>query len=588
MFGKIRYISDNIAVVNINKEGEIIPNLMNLHVVFENVGATLLGEVKTVDEDVINIQLLGEFLDGRFIPGTIKKPSLDATIRVINPDELSIIMGGPDMANLYIGKSPLYENREIYADLNNLYSNHMAILGNSGSGKSYTVSRILQNVFHNPNFLSYNANLFIFDAYGEYKHALKEINQINQNYQYKFVTTRVEDEDDELLRIPLFLLSNDDIALLLNAENHVQLTIIERTMTLVKLFASGDDEIVNKLKNHLIANAIQSVLFTNQTSSGKRSDIFEIIASTSTAEFNMNAEMKGIGYTRRFSEAFEIDSKGEFGESVLINEYLAEHLDHDLEAEIPIPEKPFFTLKDLDAALSFTLIGEGFLSNDMMQDSAIVLKVRLRSLLNSDNSQYFEFDKFIDIEHYISRLLIKNKKRSQIININLEDIDDALAKVIVKIMSKMLFDFGKSRKERAAVPIHLIIEEAHRYVVSFDNDLYLLGYNIFERIAKEGRKYGVILKLISQRPVDISETVIAQISNFLVLKMTHPKDLEYIEKMLPNVSSDVIEKLNSLQPGTLVSFGAAFKIPLLIKMDLPVPEPHSSNSDIIQGWMLKQ
>ena len=136
---------------------------------------------------------------------------------------------------------------------------------------------------------------------------------------------------------------------------------------------------------------------------------------------------------------------------------------------------------------------------------------------------------------------------------------------------------------RASIPFHLVIEEAHRYVTS-DNDKYLLGYNIFERISKEGRKYGVIIDLISQRPVDISETVVAQISNFLILKMTHPKDLEYIEKMLPNVSTDIIEKLNSLQPGTLVSFGSAFKIPLLIKMDMPNPLPYSSNCNVLERW----
>ena len=154
---------------------------------------------------------------------------------------------------------------------------------------------------------------------------------------------------------------------------------------------------------------------------------------------------------------------------------------------------------------------------------------------------------------------------------------------MVKVLSKMIFYFAKSRKVRASIPFHLIIEEAHRYVQN-DNDKFLLGYNIFERIAKEGRKYGVMIDLISQRPVDVSETVVAQMSNFLVLKMTHPKDLEYIEKMLPNVSSDIIEKLNSLQSGTLVAFGNAFKIPLLIKMDLPDPRPYSSNCDVVARW----
>ena len=582
MFGKIKYISDNTAVVEINKDGNLVSNLMNLHVVFESNGDKLLGEVKNVDENSVKIELLGEFAGTRFIAGTIKKPTLTSTLRVINEEELDIIMGKADENSLYIGKSPIYKDRSIYANINDLFSNHLAIFGNSGSGKSCSVSRIVQNIFLNQNFLAQNANLFIFDAYGEYKNAFRDINKINPAYQYKFLTTNPTEETDMLFQLPVFLFTNDDVALLLNADNHAQLTIIERMMKLAKLF-SRNDSVTEKLKNHLIAKAIQSVLFSNQNASGKKNDIFTIISSCQTPAFNMNTEIQGIGYTRRFSECFKIDSKGEFGESVLINEYIAKNLNEELESTIEVPSQAFFTLRDMEKALEFTLIGEGFLNNRLMQDSAIILKVRLHSIINSRNALYFDIKQYITLEQYISSLIVLNHSRSQIININLEDVDDNLAKVIVKIVSKMIFDFSKSRKIRASIPFHLIIEEAHRYVVA-DNDKFLLGYNIFERIAKEGRKYGVLIDLISQRPVDISETVVAQMSNFLVLKMTHPKDLEYIEKMLPNVSSDIIEKLNSLQSGTLVSFGNAFKIPLLIKMDLPNPLPYSSNCDVIARW----
>ena len=582
MFGKIKYISDNTAVVEINKDGNLVSNLMNLHVVFESNGDKLLGEVKNVDENSVKIELLGEFAGTRFIAGTIKKPTLTSTLRVINEEELDIIMGKADENSLYIGKSPIYKDRSIYANINDLFSNHLAIFGNSGSGKSCSVSRIVQNIFLNQNFLAQNANLFIFDAYGEYKNAFRDINKINQAYQYKFLTTNPTEETDMLFQLPVFLFTNDDVALLLNADNHAQLTIIERMMKLAKLF-SRNDAVTEKLKNHLIAKAIQSVLFSNQNASGKKNDIFTIISSCQTPAFNMNTEIQGIGYTRRFSECFKIDSKGEFGESVLINEYIAKNLNEELESTIEVPSQAFFTLRDMEKALEFTLIGEGFLNNRLMQDSAIILKVRLHSIIKSRNALYFDIKQYITLEQYISSLIVLNHIRSQIININLEDVDDNLAKVIVKIVSKMIFDFSKSRKIRASIPFHLIIEEAHRYVVA-DNDKFLLGYNIFERIAKEGRKYGVLIDLISQRPVDISETVVAQMSNFLVLKMTHPKDLEYIEKMLPNVSSDIIEKLNSLQSGTLVSFGNAFKIPLLIKMDLPNPLPYSSNCDVIARW----
>ncbi len=586
MFGKILNITDAKVNVELVKNTAVIPNLMNLHVVFFDDKSKLLGEVRSILADYIEIDLKGEFVGDRFIAGTIKKPSLSSQIRVINDEELNIILGTDAPSNIYIGKSPIYPERNIYANINDLFSNHLSIFGNSGSGKSCSVSRIIQNVFLNKNFLTYNANLFFFDAYGEYKNAFKSLSTINPNYQYKFLTTNPTDPTDGKLTIPIYLLSIDDVALLLQAEEHSQITIIERMIKLARIFSKNDD-LTKKLKNHLIAKAIMNVLFSNQSSTAKKSDIFTIVTNCSTDEFNLKAELPGIGYTRLFSECFGIDRNGEFGESVLLNEYLNKHIDDSLEGQIQAPKAAYFTLNDLASALSFTLIGEGFQENKMIQDAAIILKVRLNSIINSSNSEFFNVPEYYNLETFISKMIMNNNKRSQIININLEGIDDNLAKVIVKILSKMLFDFAKSRPERATIPFHLFIEEAHRYVVK-DKDVFLLGYNIFERIAKEGRKYGVILDLVSQRPVEISDTVVSQMSNFLILKMTHPLDLDYIEKMLPNISGDVIDKLNSLQSGTLVAFGNAFKIPLLIKMDMPDPAPYSSNCDIINTWKGKQ
>ena len=582
MFGKILNITDSSVEIEINKNSSLLPNLMNLYVVFEDNNIRILGEVRTVLNDTIIVDLKGQFIGEKFVQGTIKKPALTSNLRVIRDEELTIILGNDIESNIYIGKSPIYPDKNIYVNINDLFSNHLSIFGNSGSGKSSSVSRIIQNVFLNKNFNTYNANLFFFDAYGEYKNAFKNLSEINPNYQYKFLTTNPTEETDGKLVIPIYLLSIDDIALLLQANDHRQITIIERMYKLVRIFSRNDDS-AKKLKNHLIAKGIMNVLFANKSATAKKSDIFSIVTTCSTKEFNLKAELQGVGYTRTFSECFGIDRNGEFGESVLINEYLNKYIDDSLESTIDIPNESFFTLKDLSSALNFTLIGEGFLDNNSIQDSAIILKVRLNSIINSSNNTYFNAPEYTNLETFISNLIMNNNKRSQIININLEGVDDNLAKVLVKIISKMLFDFAKSRTDRASIPFHLFIEEAHRYVVK-DDDVFLLGYNIFERIAKEGRKYGVILDLVSQRPVEISDTVVSQMSNFLILKMTHPKDLEYIEKMLPNISGDVIEKLTSLEAGTLVAFGNAFKIPLLIKMDMPDPTPYSSNADILNRW----
>ncbi len=584
MFGRIVYISDNLAHISIAEGTPVNTNLINMHVVFEDDTKKILGEVQDVGDEIIKVRFLGEIADNKFIGGVIRKPMLSANIRIINKEELALLVGKSDKDSLYLGCSPLYDNFPIYVDINEIFSNHTAFFGNSGSGKSYGVARILQNVFLNEKVIPFKSNFFIFDAYGEYHNAFGGVNKINDNFNFKIYTTNMSQNKGRKLEIPIWLLGIDEIALLLDAERHSQLLIIERMIKLARIFAE-EGEVSQRYKNHLIAKAIMNILYTNQTAASKRNDIFSIFATCTTKEFNLEAPVQGVGYVRKFRECFLIDRSGEFAESVLITNYITQFINEELEQHQP-PKNIYYTLPDLEKALSFTLISEGLLQNEEIYHEAITLKVRLHGVVNSEYAQFFEVPKYTSIDNFIASLVSAQGKKAQIINFNLEDVEDWFAKFVTKIFSKMLFDFSKALKERASIPVHLFIEEAHRYVQN-DRDVYLLGYNIFERVAKEGRKYGMILNLISQRPVELSETVISQCSNFLIFKMNHPRDLDYIRKMLPNVSAEVVEKQKSLQPGTCVAFGKAFKVPVLIRMDLPKPEPTSSNADIINRWQLE-
>ena len=582
MFGKIKYITEGEAHVESLLNSGQDADVMNTHVVFEAPNQRILGEVEEVNDDTIKIRFLGEFINDRYISGVIRKPVLSSTIRLINTDELKELVGTYNAETLQIGKSAIYKDFTVCCKINDLLSNHMAIFGNSGSGKSCGVARIVQNLFSNPEFIAYNANIFIFDAYGEYKTAFGKLNELNPNYSYKFITTNPTDAGDSLLQIPVHLLTLDDVCLLLQVTKHTQIPILERALKLVKIFADTSNEVL-MYKNHLIAKALLSVIFSNETTKEKKNEVFQIIEVCHTPEFNFDTEVQGLGYSRKFSDCFEIDSKGNFGESVLINDYILRFINDDLEGTVETKDV-YYTLKDFASALEFTLISEGFLRNATLYDDASMLKVRLNSIINSAIGRYFTYPNYITMEQYVASLVtMPNRRKAQIININLEDIDDTYAKVIVKIYARMFFDFAKGCKERASIPFHLFLEEAHRYL-SKDADTFLLGYNIFERIAKEGRKYGVLLNIISQRPVEISDTVVAQCSNFLIFKMTHPKDVEYIRTMLPNISQDVIEKQKILQPGNCVGFGSAFKLPMIIKLDMPNPMPYSTNCDVNRRW----
>ena len=581
MFDKIVYISDHSANIKLKDAEHLAVNLMNLHLIFEDKDKKVLGEVDDLDKDIVKARFLGEIVNGRLIGGTIRKPSLDASIRVIDQSEVPMIVGEDKEGYMKFGVSPFYNDFPVYLDVNNFFSNHFAIFGNSGSGKSCGVSRIFQNMFHDQRLFPYKANILLFDSSGEYYNAFNNLNSINPNYNYRFITTNEVDGIGEKLRLPIWLLNASDLALLLQATTHSQLPIIERMLKLALIFSQTDMDATN-YKNHLIAKAIMTILYTNETSPNKRNEIFSILASCSTPQFNLEAPVKGIGYTRKFRECFLIDSHGQFSESVLLTEYVSSFIKSEYDNYEP-KGGVFYTLDTLEKALNFTLISEGWLRNENTYGDAVTIRVRLHSLIVGPNAKFFDVPDYISLEAYLSSLLINNGKKYQIVNFNLDDVDDDFAKVITKIYSRLVFEFAKGLKDRASIPFHIVVEEAHRYIQN-DTDRFLIGYNIFERIAKEGRKYGVILGLISQRPVELSDTVISQCSNFLIFKMNHPTDVDYIRKMVPNISDEIVEKQKTLQSGTCLGFGMAFKIPLICKLEMPNPAPWSGNCDVVQIW----
>ena len=581
MFEGITYISNQSAHIKLKDNVQVKTNLMNLHLVFEDQNKKILGEVNDVDGTIVKARFLGEIVGDKLLGGTIRKPSLDASIRVIERSEIPIITGKDEVGFMKLGNNPLYDDFPVYLDVNNFFSNHFAIFGNTGSGKSCGVSRLFQNMFHDSRLYPYKSNILIFDSSSEYYNAFRNLNEINSSYNYRYISTNETDGLGEPLRLPVYLLNKDDLALLLQCTSHSQLPIIERMLKLALVFSQNDVD-ANGYKNHLIAKAIMNILYTNETAPNKRNEIFSILASCSTDEFNLEAPVQGIGYVRKFRECFLIDNSGNFTESVLLTEYVSSFIKDEYDNFEP-SKGVYYNLDTLEKALNFTLISEGWLRNDQTYGDSVTLKVRLHTLIVGNNAKYFDVPDYISLESYLSSLLINNGKKYQIVNINLNDIDDDFAKVLTKIYSRLIFDFAKGLKQRGSIPFHIILEEAHRYIQD-DRDRFLFGYNIFERIAKEGRKYGVIMGLISQRPVELSDTVISQCTNILIFKINHPVDVEYIRKMVPNITDEIIEKQKSLQPGTCLGFGLGFKIPIIVKMEMPNPSPLSSNCDVVRIW----
>lgn len=580
MFGKITEIIDNYVYVE-NSTHELKNNILNIHVVFPEANHGVVGEVLSVNVDVIKIFLVGEIRNGVFFPGVMRKPSFQTIPRIIYKQELELLIGkqdSNDKSNIYLGKSVTYEQFDVKINLNDFFSNHFAILGNSGSGKSCGVARILQNIFQdNKAGVPQNAHIILFDVYGEYNEAFKNANNI-PNLGYKSYDV---DENYSNIKIPAYFLDIDDLALLLNVKSASQLPILEKTLKLVYIFNSLDAN-VQEYKTEIIAESLLDILSSGRNPNQIRDQIIAILTRYNTKDLNLETPIVQPGYTRTFKQCMNIDASGKMAALDLIITYLQQYKQLDL-ADIVVNNNIKYGLQDIYYALDFALISEGVLKSEKVYDEFNVLKVRLQQILNSDNRRFFdEGNERITKKEYVEHLF-NTEKHYQIINFNLNNVEERFIKILTKIITRLLFNYVTNLRDRGSFPIHVILEEAHRYVQN-DTDVEVLGYNIFDRIAKEGRKYGILLGVITQRPSELSTTTLSQCSNFITFKMFHPSDINIISNISSNVSVETIEKIKNLLPGTAIVFGTSFKVPLIVRLDLPNPMPKSTSVDIVSKW----
>ncbi len=582
MFGNIiSIIDENIKIENTTKRVEAA--YVGMHLVFENQHK-IVCEISSMTRDEINCVMVGEFIDNAFHSGIIHKPAYDSKIRLINRDEVISLLGSQkvdDKDSLYIGKSVNYQGFNISADIDSFFSNHFAIIGNTGSGKSCSVARLFQNLFYRKDYVPVNSNIVLFDVYGEYKPALEMINQ-TQFAKCKQLTTNTQNADTEIVNIPIYFLDVDDLALLLGATTSSQIPIIEKALMYVYLFTEKEDEVINH-KNNIIAKAIMDILTSGKASTQIRDQVVAVLSTFYTKDINLESKIVQPGYVRTVRQCLNVDQTGKINTMQLVIDFLEPFIDEDLHLNSNMKAKKY-SLRDLYNAFEFALISEGVLKSDRVYDENNVLKVRLDAIINSASSKYFDYDEYISKEDYVKKLFTASDgRKAQIVNFNLNYVDERFAKTLTKIYSKLFLDYSILLSDRGTFPVQIILEEAHRYVQN-DNDINIIGYNIFDRITKEGRKYGVVLGLITQRPSELSNTALSQCSNYLILRMFHPDDLKIIKGISHSIAVTDIEKLKTLRPGVAFCFGNAFNIPCFAKIDKPNPTPDSNNAHIKNIW----
>ncbi len=583
MIGEITEIFNNkITVLKANDVN--YKNIINKYVKIYSDTSFFVGEIIGINKTNIFINLLGEIRNNKFISGVNTKPDFDSCVELMTEDEIKILFNSSSTSSkgsLYLGKSVVYNNLNIFANINSLFANHLVVLGNTGSGKSCAMARILQNIFYKTDCSPTNATFFIIDAYGEYASAFSMIDGVNKDLCYKNYISDFRDASSDYIKIPLWLLSLDDICILLGVTKSTQIPIVEKALKLVNAFKK---ETINKEEtiNSIVASSLLDILINGKSAAQIRDQIFSVLSRYNTPSLNLESPVFVPGYTRPLKQCLIIDDTGKIREMELVINFLESFIKDKIEMELPDGSYQY-NLSDLLYAFDFALIDEGILNNEDIYGLSHELRVRIASILEGEYNNFFNLNHYYTKEEFINFLVTKGDKKAQIINLNINNVDDRFAKIIAKIYAKLLFDYAKNDIERASMPIHIILEEAHRYVQN-DHDVDILGYNIFERIAKEGRKYGVLLDLISQRPSELSQTVLSQCNNFIIFKITHPADLNYIKSVVPYIEEDMIDKIKSLQTGTCLCFGNAVKLPILTKLDLASPSPSSSSPNIEEIW----
>jgi len=382
MLGKIVGIENNTVFLRLNIKLEEMQNIINLYVLLEDKEKRFIGEIVDIKDNVASVNLVGEFIDDKFLFGVSKKPSFGATSKLISKEKINNILGLPDYnekRDLIIGKSPIYDGVNIGVNINEFFSNHFAIFGSTGSGKSCSIARIFQNLFEKENSIAYKASILIFDAYGEYHTAFQDLNKKTPQISFKSYTTNTNDNSVPNVKIPLWLLNVDDIALLLEAKSRSELPIIEKAMKLVTIFAREESEVL-KSKNDIIARALLDILASGNTPAQIRDQIFSVLSHYNTKDLNLDTPIYQPGYTRPLKQCLLIDNTGKIREMELLTTFINGFLADDV--ELSLPDGSFrYTLKDLYDAFEFALISEGVLNSDKIYDDYNVLKVRLRSLL---------------------------------------------------------------------------------------------------------------------------------------------------------------------------------------------------------------
>jgi DNA helicase HerA-like ATPase len=539
--------------------------------------------------DLVPVGMLSAAKDGQFRFGVSTFPSLYADALYALDDELDRIfevkdavspvkLGGQEswFQAIGIGKSVVFEGYEVKVRVDEFFGGHAAVLGNTGSGKSCTVAAVMQALFSKADeYKARGATFVIYDVNGEYGHAMQELPKSGIG-----VKQLVLDGSGVAgkLQLPHWFLIPEEWELLLRASERTQQPVLRTALGLATLFTAGGDAERVRIQNHVLAKCIAQILNDDSSSPSKTDRITGILSVYSTDDINLDALRDGL----RISFGQMADMPG-------IHHFIAQYRLE--EVTLPTYRSTPFPFDSLELALDLALLYEEAHGNNQIRDYYAQMITRYKSLRDREDLAFLRHGGQPEsLSGYLANVLglAKNRegwrKSHQVIVIDMNDVEDEVVELVVAVISRMIFHLLRGASPRNRFPVNLVLEEAHRYIAERPASHAIDASRIFERIAKEGRKYGVSLFVASQRPSELSKTVLSQCSNFVVHRIQNPDDLTHIRQMTPFISESVLRRLPSLPKQHALVFGNSVSLPTTFKVRDAHPRPESGDAKIRELW----
>lgn len=506
-------------------------------------------KVNENEKYIISTQPIGIFSNDKFQQGSASLPSPTEFAYIIDEDVMKNIFNKDSVYSFELGQ--LIQNKKItfHINGNSFFSKHIAIVGSTGSGKSCTVAKILQDVVGISDKKNLNkgqiknSHIIIFDIHSEYKSAftIEDEEKFNLNIL-----------DVDKLKLPYWLMNSEELEAMFiesNEQNsHNQVSQFKKAV------------ILNKEKHNATLHNI-----TYDT------PVYFSITEVYNYIYNMNNEV--------INKIENEEQKPKLSDGSLIDER-TEYFDKILDFITPSTAK-------LTKASNGAFNGE--FNRFISRLETKISDKRLSFLLkpNKSNGSKYHTDDFKDILKQFLGYIDK----SNITVIDLSGVPFEVLSITVSLISRLVFDFAfhyskfkHSNNEKNDIPFMIVCEEAHNYIPKSGGAEYKASKKSIERIAKEGRKYGLSLMVVSQRPSEVSDTIFSQCNNFVALRLTNINDQNYIKNLLPNNANSITDILPTLSAGECLVVGDATPMPAIVKMDMPNPEPKSESIKFHNEW----